>query len=251
MGDVLIRLDEVSIGYGRPLMRPIDLEIRRGEFWGVVGPNGAGKTTLARTILGLLDPVGGRVDVRAKGLRYSYTPQRHRLSASYPVSAFEVVLMGRTAYLPVGRRPGPDDRKRATEELARLDMAEHGKALFRSLSGGQQQRVLFARALAVDPDVLVLDEPAEGMDLLGTSDILRFLRRLNADGRMAVLMISHRIDHVIDTVDHLCIINKDSDTFEAGPVATIASPERLSSLYGRPITTRVHDGRTHVELKEV
>ena len=61
---------------------------------------------------------------------------------------------------------------------------------------------------------------------------------INADGRMAVLMISHRIDHVIDTVDHLCIVNKDSDTFEAGPTAAIASPERLSSLYGRPITTR-------------
>jgi ABC-type Mn2+/Zn2+ transport system ATPase subunit len=251
MGEVLIDLRDVTIGYDRPLMRPVSLELGRGEFWGVVGPNGAGKTTLARTILGLLDPVAGRVDVRARNLRYSYTPQRHRLSASFPVSAFEVVLMGRTAYLPLGRRPGPEDRTRAAEELARLDMAEHGRALFRSLSGGQQQRVLLARALAVDPDILVLDEPAEGMDLLGTSDILRFLRMINADGRMAVLMISHRIDHVIDTVDHLCIVNKDSDTFEAGPTAAIASPERLSSLYGRPITTRVHAGRTHVDVEEV
>jgi ABC-type Mn2+/Zn2+ transport system ATPase subunit len=250
MDDLLVSLRDVGIGYGRPLMRPLSLELRRGEFWGVVGPNGAGKTTLARTLLGLLAPISGRVERPVRTLRTSYTPQRHRLNPSYPVSAFEVVLMGRTAYLSLGRRAGPEDKRRAREELERLDMAALGGELFRSLSGGQQQRVLLARALAADPDLLVLDEPVEGMDLLGTSDILRFLKGVNAAGRMAVLMISHQLDEVIDAVDHLCFIDKHTDLFEAGPTGEMAKPEKLSRLYGRPVSAHVYDGRTHVHVEE-
>ena len=208
MNDVLVGLREVCIGYGRPLLHPVSLELRRGEFWGMVGPNGAGKTTLAKTLLGLVPPVSGRVERGGRGLRSSYTPQRHRLNPSYPLSAFEVVLMGRAAYFPLGRRPGSDDRRRVEEELARLDISGLAGKLFRTLSGGQQQRVLLARALAVDPDLLILDEPAEGMDLLGTNDILRFLKKANTGGRMSVLMISHHLDDVISSVDHLCFINQ-------------------------------------------
>jgi ABC-type Mn2+/Zn2+ transport system ATPase subunit len=251
MDDLLVRLRDVGIGYGRPLMPPLSLELRRGEFWGVVGPNGAGKTTLARTLLGLLAPISGRIERPAGALRTSYTPQRHRLNPSYPVSAFEVVLMGRTAYLRAGRRPGPDDRRRAAEELERLGASALAGRLFRSLSGGQQQRVLLARALAADPDLLVLDEPVEGMDLLGTSDILRFLKGVNAAGRMSVLMISHQLDEVIDAVDHLCFIDKHTDLFEAGPTCEMAKPEKLSKLYGRPVSAHTCDGRTHVHVQEI
>jgi manganese/iron transport system ATP-binding protein len=251
MKELLIRLADTGIGYGLPLLRPLSLDLRRGEFWGLVGPNGAGKTTLARTLLGLMKPVSGRVEVHGGSMRTSYTPQRHRLNPSYPVSAFDVVLMGRTAFVPVGRRPGPDDRRRAAEELERLGMTPLGKELFRSLSGGQQQRVLLARALAADPDLLVLDEPVEGMDLLGTSDILRFLKGVNAAGRMAVLMISHQLDEVIDAVDHLCFIDQHTDLFEAGPTAEMAKPEKLSKLYGRPVSAHLCDGRTHVHVQEV
>jgi ABC-type Mn2+/Zn2+ transport system ATPase subunit len=248
--ELLVGLRQVSIGYGHPLLRPVSLELRRGEFWGMVGPNGAGKTTLAKTILGLLPPVSGKVELSGRDLRSSYTPQRHRLNPSYPLSAFEVVLMGRAAYLPPGRRPAEADRRRAEEELARLDVSALAGKLFRSLSGGQQQRVLLARALAVDPDLLVLDEPAEGMDLLGSSDILRFLKRVNTSGRMSVLMISHQLDDVISSVDHLCFINQCSDLFEAGPVGTMASSAKLSSLYGRPVDTHTCAGKTHVHVRE-
>ena len=251
MNELLLRLADTEIGYGRPLLRPLSLDLGRGEFWGLVGPNGAGKTTLARTLLGLLAPISGRVERPIATLRTSYTPQRHRLNPSYPVSAFDVVLMGRTAYLRPGRRPDRDARRRASEELERLGAAALSGKLFRSLSGGQQQRVLLARALAADPDLLVLDEPVEGMDLLGTSDILSFLKSVNAAKRMAVLMISHQLDEVIDAVDHLCFIDKHTDLFEAGPTAEMARPDKLSKLYGRPVSAHLCDGRTHVHLEEV
>jgi ABC-type Mn2+/Zn2+ transport system ATPase subunit len=248
--EVLIRLREVSIGFRAPLLHPLSFELARGELWGMVGPNGAGKTTFAKTILGLLPPLAGRVEVLVPGLRASYTPQRHRLNPGYPLSALEVVLMGRAAYLPIGRRPTPADRRRAEEELARLDLAALAGEPFRALSGGQQQRVLLARALAVDPDVLVLDEPAEGMDLLGTADTLRFLRKANAGGRMAVLMISHHLDDVISAVDHLSFISRHANLFEAGPAETMASSEKLTALYGRTIDTHQCAGKTHVHVRE-
>jgi ABC-type Mn2+/Zn2+ transport system ATPase subunit len=250
VNDVLIRLENASIGYDRPLLHQISFELKRGEFWGMVGPNGAGKTTLAKTILGLVPPVAGRVEFLTNGLRSSYTPQRHRLNPSYPLSALEVVLMGRAAALPLGRRPKAEDRRRAEEELTRLDISALSGKLYRSLSGGQQQRVLLARALAVDPDILVLDEPAEGMDLLGTSDTLHFLRNANTSGRMSVLMISHHLDDVISSVDHLCFINQYSNLFEAGPAEAMASSEKLTSLYGRTVETHVCAGKTHVHVRE-
>jgi ABC-type Mn2+/Zn2+ transport system ATPase subunit len=250
MDDVLVRMHRVSIGYGRALMRPIDLEVRRGDFWGVVGPNGAGKTTLAKTLLGLIAPIAGTIEIGAKALRASYTPQRHRLNAQYPLSAFDVALMGSAAARPIGKRPGKEHRRRVSEELERLDMTALAGELFRSLSGGQQQRVLLARALAADPDILVLDEPAEGMDVVGTSDILGFLRKLHGERRMALLMISHHLDDVASTVDQLCLINQYQGTFETGPVGAMVASEKLTTLYGRPIETHECAGIQHVHVRE-
>jgi ABC-type Mn2+/Zn2+ transport system ATPase subunit len=249
MGDALVRLVGAEIGYSRPLLGPIDLELCRGELWGVVGPNGAGKTTLAKTVLGLLRPLGGRVERVEASLRSSYTPQRHRLSSLFPVSALDVVLMGRTARV-LGHRVRPEDKQRARDELGRMGMAAMADVPFRSLSGGQQQRVLLARALAADPEVLVLDEPAEGMDLPGASDILRFLSEVHATGRMALMMVSHRIDDVISVADHLCFINQYTKMFDAGPSALLARSEKLSLLYERDIEVYTHAGKTYVRVRE-
>ncbi|MBN1606432.1 MAG: metal ABC transporter ATP-binding protein [Polyangiaceae bacterium] len=249
MADALVRLVNAEIGYSRPLLGPIDLELCRGELWGVVGPNGAGKTTLAKTVLGLLRPLGGCVERVATSLRSSYTPQRHRLSALFPVSALDVVLMGRTARLPLGHRVRPVDEQRARDELGRMGMATMADTPFRSLSGGQQQRVLLARALAADPEILVLDEPAEGMDLPGASDVLRFLAEVHATGRMALVMVSHRLEDVISVADHLCFVNQYTKMFDAGPSALLATSEKLSLLYERDIEAYAHAGKPCVRVR--
>ena len=250
-GKTLILLDETTIGYGRALMRPLSLSIRQGNFWGVVGPNGAGKTTLVKTILGLLRPSKGQVAFPSGKPRIGYVPQRHVLNTDYPLSAFDVVLMGRYPRLGVGRSPGLKDRERAMEEIERVGLGELSTRRFSSLSGGQQQRMLIARALAADPDMLILDEPTTGMDLPGETDILDFLSRLHQAEGKTLLMIGHHIGSVIRVVDHLCLINKDADMFESGPLDEMLDTRRLSSCYGRSIAVSGTGRDLHVTAQEV
>ena len=244
----LIQLDALVIGYGRPLMRPLDWIVRRGEFWGLVGPNGAGKSTVARTLLGLTRPLGGRLALTPPELRFGYVPQRHAVGQGFPLSALDVALMGRYDRRAPGRRLTTEDRHRAGEELERLGMAARSTQLFSDLSGGQQQRVLLARALASDPEVLLLDEPTEGMDLPGAADVLDFLRRLPTDRGITVVMIGHHLDEVLGAADHIALINKDTELFEAGATAEMLSTERLSRLYGRPMATHLCEGRLHIHM---
>jgi len=249
--ELLIQLNDIAIGYGRALMRPLSLTIRRGDFWGIVGPNGAGKTTLVKTILGLLRPFKGEVEFPAGKPRFGYVPQRHVLNKEYPLSAFDVVLMGRYPLLGIGRRPSQADRRRTLEEIERVGLGGLAVRRFSSLSGGQQQRMLIARALVADPDVLVLDEPTTGMDLPGEADILDFLSRLHREDGKTLLMIGHHISSVIRVVDHLCLINKDADLFEAGPIEDMLDERRLTACYGRLIAVSGEGRGLHVSVSEV
>ena len=157
--------------------------------------------------------------------------------------------MGRFSRSGLGKRPSDFDRKRVIGELERIGLAAEISQPFRALSGGQQQRVLIARALAGDPDLMILDEPAEGMDLLGAHDVLNFLREANVQSTMAVLMVSHHVDDVISSVDHLCFINKTSDLFEVGTCCEMGSAEQLSKLFGRAVETHSCAGKTHVHVQ--
>jgi ABC-type Mn2+/Zn2+ transport system ATPase subunit len=246
----VIELNQVSIGFaGVPLMRPLSLRVGPGDFWGIVGPNGAGKTTLVKTLIGLIPPVAGRVALREPRPRFGYVPQRYTLSADYPLTAFDVALMGRYGHLSVGRQPSARDRERTREELARIGLESMAQHRFAALSGGQKQRVLMARALASDPEILVLDEPTSGLDLPGEEDILDFLRRLHRDRGLTILMVGHHIANVVRVVDHLCLINKDTDLFEAGPTSTLLTEECLSRLYGRSIVVERQGDCTTVRAR--
>ena len=107
------------------------------------------------------------------------------------------------------------------------------------------------KKLVIDPDILVLDEPAEGMDLLGTSDVLGFLKQVNISGHMLVLMISHHLDDVISAVDHLCFINQYANLFESGPAEAMISSEKLTHLYGRQVETHTCAGKLHIHVQRV
>jgi ABC-type Mn2+/Zn2+ transport system ATPase subunit len=246
--ETLLRLQAVAIGYGQPLMPPVDFELRSGEFWAVAGPNGAGKTTLVKTMLGLLPPLAGCRELRP-GLRFGYVPQRHTLNAAYPLTALDVAVMDRTARRGPGRGAAAADHARAAEELTRLGLAESAAQHYGSLSGGQQQRVLLARALAADPDVLILDEPASGIDLLGGADVHALLRREHQRG-LTMLMISHSLSEVVGVVDHLCLLNRDTGVFETGPTEEMVTSERLARLFGRPISVHRCAGRLHIDVAE-
>jgi ABC-type Mn2+/Zn2+ transport system ATPase subunit len=190
----LIRLEDVTLGYdGAPVLQHVSLAIERGEFAALLGPNGAGKTTLFRGMLGLLPLSAGRIvfgfDRRARPP--GYVPQKERLDPIFPLTALEVVAMGAAARLPPLRPAGRRVRARAAECLGLVGLAGQADAPYWALSGGQKQRVLIARALAVDPEVLLLDEPTAGVDAAAEAAIMEVIARLNRDQHLTVVLVTH------------------------------------------------------------
>src|SRR5262245_44718252 len=155
----LVALRAVGVGYHRrPILPPVDLTVRRGTFLGIVGPNGSGKTTLVRTLLGLIPPVAGRVEYPAgRPPRFGYVPQRSDVPRFFPLTTHDMVLMGRYPRRGLGLPTNALDRQVATDALRRVGLAGMASRPLDTLSGGQRQRALIARALASEPEVLVLD----------------------------------------------------------------------------------------------
>jgi ABC-type Mn2+/Zn2+ transport system ATPase subunit len=229
----ILSAERLRLGYrNRVLAQELSFEIDRGEILGIVGPNGCGKTTLLRTMLGLLRPLDGHV-ARDPTVTMAYVPQRERLETLLPITALEIVLMGRTARSDAWRRTGHNDRDAARRALARVDAEALAPQLFRTLSGGQQQRVILARALAADPDVLVLDEPTAGMDIASEAAILDFLRDLNRSQGVTILVVTHTLSLVLNLATTMMLM--DAGTILHGPVNDIVREDRLSALYGVPV----------------
>jgi ABC-type Mn2+/Zn2+ transport system ATPase subunit len=226
--DVLIEARGASFGYdGRAVVAAVDLAVRQGDFVGIVGPNGAGKTTLFRGLLGLIAPLAGTVvrSTRAVG----YVPQRETLDPVYPLRVDEVVHMGAYGALTGLRRLTRAQRALAHESLERVGLAERAAAQFASLSGGQRQRVLIARALMVRPRLLLLDEPTSGVDPEAQNRILRLLEELNRRERLAVLLVSHQLAMVRESVDDVLWVADGRAV--RGTAASLLDPSNLERLY--------------------
>jgi len=192
----LLRLHDVSLGYGhRPVLEHVSLEIERGEFVALLGPNGSGKTTLLRGIVGLIPVMAGTLEFgfdRATS-PLGYVPQRESLDPTFPLTVFEVVLMGTYARLPPWRRVGRRERRQASEALELVGLGAIAQQRFAALSGGQTQRALIARALAAEPSFLLLDEPTAGVDADATATIMAVLSRLNREEGLTVLLVTHQL----------------------------------------------------------
>lgn len=212
MSELPLDVDGVSVSYGsHEALRDVTLQMRRGEFVGLVGPNGAGKTTLLRTILGILTPTTGQVRVagltgRAAAARIGYVPQRHDFAWDYPVSVEQVVMSGLTPLMGWGRRPGEDDYAACFEALRHVAMDRLRSRTIGELSGGQRQRVLVARALVRRPDLLLLDEPFTGLDQ-PTIDLLFDLFEELAAGGATLLMSTHDLAGARHRCPRLVLVN--------------------------------------------
>jgi len=229
----LITFDRVTLGYGRRVvLSDLSFEIPEGDFLGLVGPNGAGKTTILRAILGSLAPLAGGI-TRADGLRFGYVPQRDHVDYNFPLKVLDVVLMGRYDRVGLARRPSASDRDRARAALEQVGIAPLADESLSALSGGQRQRALIARALVGEPNILVLDEPTNGMDLVSTTQILALVRELHERDGLTVLMVSHALNEVANYVRRIALVLEGA--FRIGDVNEIMTEETLSEMYGIPV----------------
>jgi ABC-type Mn2+/Zn2+ transport system ATPase subunit len=235
--ETLLELCDLVIGYDRrPLLNPISLAVRRGEFWGIVGPNGSGKTTLVKTLLGILKPVGGHVRFPAgRPPAFGYVPQADTIDKVYPITGREIVTLGRMGRFGPMRAVSARDREVIERSLKQTEALAYAGRPFRDLSGGQKQRTLLARALATEPDILVLDEPISGMDLAGESAIMGLIQGLGRGSDLTILMISHALSVVANHVEQILLLDRENRNVLEGPVAEVLVPARLRALYGLDI----------------
>ncbi|MEV1155147.1 anchored repeat-type ABC transporter ATP-binding subunit [Micromonospora chokoriensis] len=201
---------DVDLG-GRPVLRDIWLHLDRGELVGLLGPNGAGKTTLLRAILALTRTRGGTVTVEGKRSRpgrsgLGYVPQRHEFTWDFPISVEQAVMSGRTGRIGLLRRPGVTDWRAVGDALDRVQLTGLRHRPVGELSGGQRQRVLVARALALAPCILLLDEPFTGLDM-PTQELLGDLFISLANEDRAVLMTTHDLVAAVDSCTRLVLLN--------------------------------------------
>ncbi len=215
----MIAFRNAVIGYGKTaILRDVNLEVHHGDFWGILGFNGSGKTTMLRTLLGLIPPIKGRFDASGTRFgwpRYGYVPQKEKLDAIYPLTAHAVAQMGtyrRVALLKRFRRASDEALvRRCLKEAGALELA-HKR--YSELSGGQRQRVLIARALATEPELLVLDEPLAGIDISTQHALLELLKKLKEEHGLTILMVSHRVSAEKGLFSHIAWV--DQGRVEAG-----------------------------------
>lgn len=190
--EVLLRFTDLSVGHGaQPVLTGVSGELRRGQMLFVVGPNGSGKTTLLKTLAGIIPPLGGRIEPGPVTHTLSYMPQVPELDPAVPITAAEVVALG----LRHGRAfPSPlngTNRGKVMTALQMLGLEHIASAQFRLLSGGQKRRVLIARAMVTYPDLLIIDEPASGLDPQAAAELVSILDRLRATHGLAVVCSAH------------------------------------------------------------
>jgi manganese/iron transport system ATP-binding protein len=210
----------VQLG-GRIVLEDANLTVGRGELVGLIGPNGAGKTTLLRTALGLLRPLRGAVTIDGST---GYVPQRHEFAWDFPISVEDVVMTGRAGRLGLLRRPGTEDWQSVDEALERVRMTDLRARPVGELSGGQRQRVLVARALAVRPAALLLDEPFTGLDV-PTQELLSELFLSLAREDRAVLMTTHDLAGAMYGCDRIALLNRT--VVAVGTPAELADEDEL------------------------
>ncbi|UFU05371.1 anchored repeat-type ABC transporter ATP-binding subunit [Ruania halotolerans] len=223
----------VDLG-GRSVLRDVNLTAGAGELTGLIGPNGAGKTTLIRSVLGLIPVRAGEITLgdgsaRAARSRVGYVPQRHEFAWDFPISVADVVLSGRVGAIGWLRRAGVADYRAANEALDRVGMSHLARRPVGELSGGQRQRVLVARALALRPALLLLDEPFTGLDIPTQELLTDLFTELSGEGR-SLVMTTHDLAAAMYTFDRLYLINRT--VVADGAPAELRNPDVWIRAFG-------------------
>ena len=229
---------DLAVAYqDKVVLRGVNARIERGQVVGIIGPNGGGKSTLLKAILGIVPIVHGSITVFGRPAvtmrsRIAYVPQREVVDWDFPVTVWDVVMMGRYPHLGWLHRPGPEDTRLVTEVLRQVGLWDLRRTQIGQLSGGQQQRVFVARALAQAADVLLLDEPFNGIDA-HTQEVIRTIIERGRQTGTIVLLATHDLVSASCACDCLCCLNQQLVSY--GPIQETYTPETLAATYGGPV----------------
>jgi len=248
--DYVIELENVTVCYQELVaLEDVSLKMATGESLALIGPNGSGKTTLIKTILGLVTPVAGTVRLFGKPpqqldgewKRVSYVPQIAQIDSRFPIRVFDVVLMGRYGQVGLIRRPGRSDREAVWRALEQVSMGDLAQRPIGRLSGGQRQRALVARALAAEPELLLLDEPFGGLSPAETDLMAKSIRRLHQGGRFgrlhsegpAMIIVEHKLQQLMKIVDRIVVLNFGTLLAEGTPAEVVNNPQVIEAYLGQ------------------
>ncbi len=217
--EIIACMKDISVVYGDfAALYEINLDILKGDFIGICGPNGSGKTTLLKTMMGLIQPITGRMALYDQEItdtipahirfRIGYVPQITTIDKNFPALVKDVVEMGRYAKAGLGRRITRIDKQKAMDALRLVDMEHAAERPIGHLSGGQQQRVLIAQALAAEAEVLLLDEFTSALDFRMTEDIMELLDYLNYTHKITIITVGHNIEILRAYCNRIICINK-------------------------------------------
>lgn len=237
---------------GRPVLRGIDLAVRKGEVVALLGENGSGKSTLVRSLMGLVPVSQGQVSLFGTPLsrfrdwrRIGFVPQRVSATAGVPASVWEVVSSGRLSRRRLLRPLGKADRAAILGAIAAVGLSERLHDGCSTLSGGQQQRALIARALAAEPELFVLDEPTAGVDLQSQQAFADALRDLVSRGA-TIILVAHELGPMVDLIDRSVVMRDGRIVYDGPPLTSSADLEHVWADHGHhhPGLQDSHDDHT-------
>jgi zinc/manganese transport system ATP-binding protein/zinc transport system ATP-binding protein len=245
-GDALVELMQVSSSYGATVaLQNVSLKIWPGQFMAIVGPNGGGKTTLLRAVLGMVPTASGKILMRGAAhsrsslQRIGYVPQLETIDWNFPITVEEVITMG---FFVKNRWLGgiaEKERRKLDNIMERLNLSGLGQRHIRELSGGQQQAVFIGRALVGDPELILLDEPASGLDIRSRDDVIHFLHEINHQG-VAVVLTAHDLNWVAAHLPWAVCLNHR--VIAEGRPNEIFTAEVLREAYSGELVVIHHDG---------
>ncbi|MBF8262727.1 MAG: ytgB [Parachlamydiales bacterium] len=231
-----IEIEGLTINYDQTsVLWDLSFSLPHGIICGIAGPNGAGKSTLLKAAVGLVKPQSGRIALLGQPLRkmrqrIAYIPQRESIDWDFPITASDVVLMGRYHQFGFWGRPRPADRAAAACALEQLGMSAFADRQISQLSGGQQQRLFIARALVQEPDLFLMDEPFRGVDLATEKSIIELLRRLKNEGK-TILIVFHDLHMAQSYFDYLLLLNRR--LIACGPIEATLNSQNISRAFGK------------------
>jgi iron complex transport system ATP-binding protein len=239
-----LSLSNVEVRWkGRSILAIRDMQIRQGEFVGIIGTNGAGKTTLLKVCCGLIRPNRGMVKLDGRDLatlnawrkanvrkHIGYIPQAAEYNAELPFTLRELVAMGRTSVKPLLRPLNKEDEEIVDNWIERLALTDHRSQTFRSLSGGEQQKALIARAMAQDPEILMLDEPCSNLDFNWKYQITEIIEQLHSESKITIMMVSHETS-LLPAGCKRAVLLHEGGILTEGDIEKVLEPDVLEKAY--------------------